>query len=418
MADNYLITGYWGEPHITPENDRGINASIFGTGKFVLPVGAMFRTEMVGNNTVRIYDGKLMINGAAAGIPAGEYVDIDIPFASYGMWRTDIIAFQYEKDASTLIETGKFVVLHGEEIPLPTDPDNDPWPPDPALTTDDLLSDKAILDQFPLWRIIVSQSGVEIDLGAEFEEKMFSLRPNAVYNSLSEIGLNDDDMSLGAPDLPSDGPLSECIQLINRALPNYSKLRTLVTNNTPKLYDSIAMKLNLDTDLNLPYLQNSGDAYTITLEVSKTMGVLSPVRIDAIVDAGSRNAAYTCIWDNTSLGTVRFSKFAPSYSEGARMVENTEYVTNEYWGGKVLYTRLISFTWTAGGNNDYSISPEVCRYIGRVGDYVLPFINGTLNDANTAFCSLCKSNNKLRVMMQGGNTLNGKTAYLQLWYTK
>lgn len=39
MTENYLITGYWGEPHVTAENDRGINAAIFGAGRFVLPVG-------------------------------------------------------------------------------------------------------------------------------------------------------------------------------------------------------------------------------------------------------------------------------------------------------------------------------------------------------------------------------------------
>ena len=60
MADNYLITGYWGEPHVTAENDRGINAAMFGTGRFVLPVGEQFKAEYIGNNTIRMYDGKLM----------------------------------------------------------------------------------------------------------------------------------------------------------------------------------------------------------------------------------------------------------------------------------------------------------------------------------------------------------------------
>ena len=36
MAKNYLITGYWGEPHVTSENDRGIHAGTFGIGRFLL----------------------------------------------------------------------------------------------------------------------------------------------------------------------------------------------------------------------------------------------------------------------------------------------------------------------------------------------------------------------------------------------
>ena len=85
MADNYLITGYWGEPHVTAENDRGINAAIFGAGRFVLPVGEQFKAEYIGNNTIRMYDGKLMNNGAAGGIPVGEYIDLPIANAGQGM---------------------------------------------------------------------------------------------------------------------------------------------------------------------------------------------------------------------------------------------------------------------------------------------------------------------------------------------
>ena len=148
MADNYLITGYWGEPHVTAENDRGINAAMFGTGRFVLPVGEQFKAEYIGNNTIRMYDGKLMNNGAAAGIPAGEYIDLLIPEAGQGMNRNDLIVFQYSQDASTLIESGKFVVIHGVET--------DGTASDPLLTQEDLLSGKATFDQMALWRVPVS----------------------------------------------------------------------------------------------------------------------------------------------------------------------------------------------------------------------------------------------------------------------
>ncbi len=148
MADNYLITGYWGEPHVTAENDRGINAAMFGTGRFVLPVGEQFKAEYIGNNTVRVYDGKLMDNGAAAGIPVGEYVDLLISNAGQGMKRNDLIVFQYAQDASTLIESGTFVVIQGEETTGTAS--------DPALEQEDLLSGTATFDQFALWRVAVS----------------------------------------------------------------------------------------------------------------------------------------------------------------------------------------------------------------------------------------------------------------------
>lgn len=150
MANNYLITGYWGEPHVTVENDRGINAAIFGAGRFVLPVGNQFRAEYIGNNTVRVYDGKLIDNGAVAGIPAGQYIDLLIPEAGQGMNRNDLIVFQYSKDAATLVESGNFVVIKGAET--------SGTPTDPELTQQDILSDTATFDQMPLWHVSVSST--------------------------------------------------------------------------------------------------------------------------------------------------------------------------------------------------------------------------------------------------------------------
>lgn len=148
MDENYLITGYHGVPHVTAENDRGINAAIFGPGRFVLPTGQQFRAEYIGNNTIRLYDGKLMDNGAAAGIPAGRYIDLLIPEAGQGKKRNDLIVFQYSKDSTTLVESGSFVVIHGIEA--------DGTAEDPALSQADLLTDAAAFDQMALWRIPVS----------------------------------------------------------------------------------------------------------------------------------------------------------------------------------------------------------------------------------------------------------------------
>lgn len=148
MADNYLITGYCGKNHVTAENDRGIHAGILGAGRYVLPVGKQFKAEYIGGNTVRIYDGKLVDNGAAAGIPAGEYIDLVISNASQGMNRNDLIVFQYSQDDSTLIETGSFVVVRGTETSGAA--------VDPTLRQEDLLSGRATFDQMPLWRVPVS----------------------------------------------------------------------------------------------------------------------------------------------------------------------------------------------------------------------------------------------------------------------
>lgn len=179
MAENYLITGYWGEPHVTAENDRGIHAAIFGAGRLVLPVGEQFRAEYIGNNTIRMYDGKLLDNGAAAGIPAGEHIDLVISTAGQGMKRNDLIVFQYEMNESTLVETGKFVVIPGAETSGTA--------VDPALTQADLLSGKATFDQVPLWRVPVSGTTIAAP------EQLFNVidllgRINANSTAISDVG--------------------------------------------------------------------------------------------------------------------------------------------------------------------------------------------------------------------------------------
>lgn len=181
MADNYLITGYWGQPHVTAENDRGINAGIFGSDKYVLPVGKQFKAEYIGNNTVRMYDGKLIDNGAAAGIPAGRYIDLLISETGQGMKRNDLIVFQYAKDASTLIESGVFTVIKGTETSGTA--------ADPELTHADLLSDEATFDQMALWRVPVSGSVISAPVRLFEVSKSFKSVGVSVVEATSNDGV-------------------------------------------------------------------------------------------------------------------------------------------------------------------------------------------------------------------------------------
>lgn len=181
MADNYLITGYWGEPHVTVENDRGFNAAVFGAGKSVLSVGEMFRAEYIGNNTIRIYDGKLIDNGAVAGIPAGEYIELLIPEAGQAMNRNDLVIFEYSRDASTLVESGTFKVITGTETSGAA--------VDPVLTENDLLSNIASFDQMALWRIPVSGATISAPVQMFEVSKNIKNAGSAVVKATSSDGM-------------------------------------------------------------------------------------------------------------------------------------------------------------------------------------------------------------------------------------
>lgn len=202
MTDNYLITGYWGEPHVTAENDRGINAAMFGTGRFILPVGEQFRAEYIGNNTVRMYDGKLMNNGAAAGIPAGEYVDLLISNAGQGMERNDLIVFQYSQDSSTLIESGKFVVIQGTET--------DGTASDPELIQEDLLTNKATFDQMALWRVSVSGTTISAPVQVFEVYEVNSVHMATATATLSTSGWANNSQTVSVPGVTADNNIIPC----------------------------------------------------------------------------------------------------------------------------------------------------------------------------------------------------------------
>lgn len=215
MSENYLITGYWGKPHVTSENDRGINAAIFGAGRFVLPVGEQFRAEYIGNNTVRIYDGKLIDNGAAAGIPAGEYVDLLIPEAGQGKNRNDLIIFQYSQDPSTLIESGVFMVLSGDEVSGTAT--------DPALSQQDILSNEATLDQMALWRVPVSGTTISAPV------KLFSVSKNIKNAGVSVVEATSSDGIAYSATVPGMTELYAGLEVI--IVPKRNSASTAITLN-------------------------------------------------------------------------------------------------------------------------------------------------------------------------------------------
>ena len=300
MSNNYLITGYWGEPHVTAENDRGINAAIFGTGRFVLPVGEMFRAEYIGNNTVRLYDGKLLDNGAAAGIPAGKYIDLLIPEAGQGMNRNDLIIFQYSQDASTLVESGVFTVLSGTET--------NGTAADPVLYEEDLLTDEATFDQMALWRVPVSGANISTPVQLFEVSKNIKNAGSSVVEAASDDGIAYSATAPGISELyagleitiiPQVESTSETITLDvnglgakNVRLPLSSNTTTLVMPEQPNYYTAgRPVKLRYDAT----WLNNKGA--WVAAERQRTSGsdlygsVITVKTVNLLIDGWSGTTA-------------------------------------------------------------------------------------------------------------------------------
>ena len=147
-----MVTGYKGTAHITSDDQGLFNASCMGSTDFVLATGRRFDAEIISNNTVRIYDGSLLMNGRYVNMKSGTSTDMAIANGTTGANRNDIIAVRYTKNQSTGIESAEFVVIQG----TPTSGEAS----DPTYNTTPILSGGVVYDM-PLYRVRLSGINIE-----------------------------------------------------------------------------------------------------------------------------------------------------------------------------------------------------------------------------------------------------------------
>lgn len=136
-----LVTGYAGAAHITAADDGEFNASVIGSGKYVLPYGDEFACTVIDNNTVRIGTGDALFEGRHVIVHNAEDVSIDSGTASLN--RIDLVCIKYERDSITGVESASLAVIKGTAAATPSDP---------TVPSGSILSG-AIEAYMPLWRI-------------------------------------------------------------------------------------------------------------------------------------------------------------------------------------------------------------------------------------------------------------------------
>lgn len=150
-----IITGKTGKPHVTSQQDREINMSMFGKGNVVLPIGQQLRAELTSSNNIRIYDGMLSMQGCVASIGADGYQDLTIESLTTGTERIDYVCAKYVKENSTGYESISLVAISGEGGNPPTIADNE-------------IRNGATEAYFPLYSIKI-KSATELTLTPLFE---------------------------------------------------------------------------------------------------------------------------------------------------------------------------------------------------------------------------------------------------------
>lgn len=137
---NLLVTGRWGETHVTSAQARNFHAGVFGSGQYVL---SGLTATMTTANTCHIDPGVACFNGADVEVPAGG-VDVTIDNGTQGQKRNDLVVLRYSSEPSTQTESVELAVVKG--TPASSDPQ------DPAHNEGSILEGDSPCDM-PLYRI-------------------------------------------------------------------------------------------------------------------------------------------------------------------------------------------------------------------------------------------------------------------------
>lgn len=143
----HLVTGYAGKEHIRSADQGSFNAAFFGDGEFVMSSGSRFAGAIINNNTVRISDGDMLMQGRHIRIEPNTYEDLTISTGTAGTNRIDLIVMTYEKNAASGIESAKLEVVQGTATPG--------TPSAPELVSGDILNGD-LKNQMPLYAVYVS----------------------------------------------------------------------------------------------------------------------------------------------------------------------------------------------------------------------------------------------------------------------
>lgn len=103
------------------------------------------------------------------------------------------------------------------------------------------------------------------------------------------------------------------------------------------------------------------------------------------------------------------------------MSTGVEYRTTETWYGAAVYTVLFETGGLTDAKNVVATNiaaKRIIRQSGYIESYNLPIIDGTLDNANSAWVNPVIYNNKIELVFHVGSALRGKGAVVQLWYIK
>ena len=148
MSNMHLVTGFAGSPHVTAEDHASMFVAAIRSGQFVMDAGNHFAVTVIDNNNIQVTDGELMMQGRHVKIDPGKTVDLTIESGVLGQQRVDYIVARYTRSADNGVEECNLIVVKG--VPASSNPKA------PECATGDINAGKALVNDFPLYRLEIS----------------------------------------------------------------------------------------------------------------------------------------------------------------------------------------------------------------------------------------------------------------------
>lgn len=148
MANLHLVTGYAGAAHVAAADQGSLHVALFGSDSYVLNRGNKFAISVINNNTVRLLDGDILMQGRHIRLNENTYVDVTIENGEQGLFRNDLIVCRYTKNSGTGVEEANLVVIKGAATSGTA--------VDPEYTEADIVADSVMVADMPLYRIPIS----------------------------------------------------------------------------------------------------------------------------------------------------------------------------------------------------------------------------------------------------------------------
>ncbi len=193
----HLITGYKGKEHIQSKDTRSFNAAMFGAGEFVMEIGEQIGASITNNNTVRVLDGDILMQGAHIRVETDTYEDMTITTGTAGKKRIDLIVMTYEKDAVQGTEQAYLEVIKGTETEgAPSDPEHVVGNIAAGALKNQMLLYRVKIDGVvlstiePLFKTIPTYKTLAEQYAAQFEATINALKGADILDTIEEIQAN------------------------------------------------------------------------------------------------------------------------------------------------------------------------------------------------------------------------------------